>query len=156
MLRLTAALLSTLVAPMAAQSDEQQIREARARSNAAIAAHDIDGIAAVWMEDVHVVTSTGTGAVGRCVNRARFADQFRNRPDVIYVRTPESIQIFEPWGVASERGTWQGSWTQQDGVTRIGGNYQVQWRKIDGVWLIQAELYVPTECSGSSWCREHP
>jgi hypothetical protein len=30
------------------------------------------------------------------------------------------------------------------------------WRKIDGQWLIQAELYVPTHCSGSKYCDRRP
>jgi ketosteroid isomerase-like protein len=39
------------------QSTEgQQIREARARSNQAIAAHDFAAIARAWMQDVRVVS----------------------------------------------------------------------------------------------------
>jgi hypothetical protein len=60
------------------------------------------------------------------------------------------------WDVASERGTWAGQWTQADGVTRIGGTYQAQWRKVNGEWLLQGELFVPTHCTGSSWCTRHP
>src|SRR6187455_642605 len=37
-------------------ADEQMIRAARARSNAAIAAHDLAAIAGEWMPDVHVVS----------------------------------------------------------------------------------------------------
>jgi ketosteroid isomerase-like protein len=36
-------------------TDEDLIRAARGRSNAAIAAHDPAAIASVWLEDVHVV-----------------------------------------------------------------------------------------------------
>jgi uncharacterized protein (TIGR02246 family) len=140
----------------AQSSDEQLIRAARARSNAAIAAHDLEGLSSVWMDNVHVVTSTGASNAGRAANRASFAAHFQERPDVRYVRTPESVQVFAAWNVASEQGRWTGSWTQADGVTRIGGTYLAQWRKIDGVWLIQAELFVPTECGGSSYCNSHP
>jgi hypothetical protein len=43
---------SSAAAPAAMQrSDEQLIRAARIRSNGAIAAHDLAGIAAVWMDE---------------------------------------------------------------------------------------------------------
>ena len=141
---------------LSAQSHEQSIRQARARSNAAIAAHDLDGLTRVWMSNVHVVTSTGAQTAGRDANRASFAAHFRDRPDVVYVRTPDSVEVFEAWEVASERGNWTGQWTQSDGVTRIGGTYLAQWRRVNGEWLIQAELFVPTSCAGSSYCGKHP
>ena len=137
-------------------SDEQQIRAARARSNAAIAAHDPAAIAGVWLDDVHVVSSTGAQTAGRDANRQRMAQQFAAHPDTIYVRTPGTIDIYAPWTVASERGAWSGGWTESDGAMQIGGTYLAQWRKIRGEWLIQAELFVPTHCSGSAYCSRHP
>jgi ketosteroid isomerase-like protein len=70
----------------AMQTDEQLIRTARERSNAAIAKHDLTGIAAEWMEDVNVVSSTSAQTAGKNANRDRMAAQFKNRPDTIYVR----------------------------------------------------------------------
>jgi ketosteroid isomerase-like protein len=136
--------------------DERLIRETRARSNAAIAAHDLAGIARAWMPDVHIVTSTSAQAAGTQVNQQRMARQFENRPDTIYVRTTRSVEVFAPWSVASERGEWIGRWTEPDGKLEIGGTYQAQWRKIDGQWLIQAELYVPAQCRGSKYCQQRP
>jgi ketosteroid isomerase-like protein len=137
-------------------ADEQMIREARARSNAAIAAHDPVAIGRVWMENVHVVTSTSVQAAGRELNRQRMARQFANRPDTIYIRRPVAIDVFPQWAVASERGEWTGRWTEPDGALVIEGTYLVQWRKVDGQWLIQAELYVPTRCSGGNYCNQRP
>ena len=137
-------------------SDEQLIRAARARSNAAIAKKDVAGIARVWMDNVHVVSSTGAQTAGRRANQQRFVEQFKNRPDTIYVRTPTGIEIYPAWNVAAERGEWSGRWTDADGPLTIGGTYLVQWRKINGEWLIQAELYVPTHCRGSKYCASHP
>jgi len=136
--------------------DEQLIREARARSNAAIAAHDAAGIARFWMPDVHIVTSTSSQASGREPNQQRMAQQFTNRPDTIYVRQPATVEVFAAWNVASERGEWTGRWTEPDGALEIGGSYQAQWRKVDGQWLIQAELFVPTRCKGGAYCRQRP
>jgi ketosteroid isomerase-like protein len=136
--------------------DEQLIRDARARSNAAIAAHDLAAIARVWMEDVHIVSSTSAQTAGRELNRQRMARQFTNRPDTVYVRRPTAIDVYPSWAVASERGEWTGRWTEPDGSLEIGGTYQAQWRKIDGQWLVQAELYVPTHCTGARYCRQRP
>lgn len=139
-----------------AGTDEKLIREARARSNAAIAAHDAAAIARVWMDDVHVTSSTSAQANGRAANQERMAQQFARRPDTIYVRTPAAIDVYAAWAVAAERGEWTGRWTEPDGAMEIGGTYLVQWRKIDGTWLIQSELYVPTRCKGSSYCAGRP
>jgi uncharacterized protein (TIGR02246 family) len=140
----------------AIQADDQRVRAARDQSNAAIAKHDLAGIAAVWMDDVHVVSSTSSQTAGRTANRDRMAAQFKNRPDTIYVRKPVTVEVFAPWNVASERGEWTGKWTEPDGVLEIGGTYQAQWRKIDDRWLIQAELFVPTHCKGSKYCSARP
>jgi ketosteroid isomerase-like protein len=139
-----------------AQDDVGLIREVRARSNAAIAAHDADALARTWMADFTVVTSTGETKTGREANRASFAAQFASRPDLVYVRTPSTVGVMPSWEVAAERGTWTGQWTQADGVTRIGGTYLAQWRKVNGAWLLQGELFVPTHCTGTSWCVKHP
>jgi hypothetical protein len=108
------------------------------------------------MPTVHIVTSTSAQGAGREVNAARMAQQFKRRPDTVYVRTPSAIAAFTAWDVASEQGEWTGRWTEPDGVVSIGGTYLAQWRKVDGTWLIQAELFVPTFCRGSSYCTRHP
>lgn len=136
--------------------DEQLIREARAKSNAAIRAHDPAAMARLWMDDVHVVRSTGAQVAGRGPNQQRMAQQFATRPDTIYVREPSAIDVYLPWAMASERGAWTAKWTEPDGIVDMAGTYMAQWRRIDGVWLIQAELYVPTRCSGSRYCSQRP
>jgi ketosteroid isomerase-like protein len=136
--------------------DEQLIREARAKSNAAIRAHDLAAMARLWMDDVHVVRSTGAQVAGRERNQQRMAQQFATRPDTIYVRQPSAIEVYLPWAMASERGDWTARWTEPDGTVDMAGTYMAQWRRIDGVWLIQAELYVPTRCAGSGYCSRRP
>jgi ketosteroid isomerase-like protein len=84
--------LDVLVAAQGS-TDERMIREARARSNAAIAAHDVAAIAREWMDDIHVLASTSNQTAGRDANQGRFATQFANRPDTVYVRSPHAIDI---------------------------------------------------------------
>jgi len=155
----TAVLLMASTAAIAigqSSSDEALIRAARARSNAAIAAHDPPAMARAWMDDVHVVSSTSAQTAGRAANQERMAQQFARRPDTLWVRTPATIDVYEPWAVASERGEWTGGWTEPDGKMTIGGTYLAQWRKINGQWLIQAEVFVPTRCAGSKYCSQRP
>lgn len=137
--------------------DAALIRAARAASNAAIAAHDVAGIARHWRPDVHIVTSTSAQGSGATVNGDRMTQQFARRPDTVYVRTPSSVEVFAAWQVASERGEWTGRWTEPDGVVEVAGTYLAQWRKVDGRWQIQAEVFVPTSCRGSAtYCGAHP
>ena len=137
-------------------SDEQRIREARDRSNAAIAAHDTAGMARLWMETLHVAASTSDQIAGRTENQRRFGEQFARRPDLVYVRRPTAVEVYQPWDVAAERGEWSGRWTDSSGVVEIGGSYMAQWRKVGSEWLIQAELYVPLHCNGHQYCSRRP
>jgi ketosteroid isomerase-like protein len=153
---LNVVLAALVLAARQPAADEKVIRDSRSASNAAIAKHDTSGIARFWMEDIHITTSTSAQADGKAANADRMAQQFQRRRDTIYVRTPSTVDVFTEWGVASERGEWIGRWTEPDGKVEISGTYLAQWRKIDGRWLIQAELYVPTRCSGSTYCASRP
>lgn len=146
----------TAGAPPAPQDDAAAIRAARADSNAAIARHDVPGIARHWLPTVSIVTSTGAHDDTREANAARMTAQFSRRPDTVYVRTPSAVEVFAAWDVAAERGDWTGRWTEPDGVVVIAGTYLAQWRRIDGTWRIQAEVFVPTRCAGSAYCAAHP
>ena len=70
--------------------------------------------------------------------------------------TPDDVRVFAPWGMASERGRWTGSWTDADGKIVIGGSYFAKWRKANGVWLIESETYVPETCTGGAYCTTVP
>jgi hypothetical protein len=154
---LTVFTVALLPVRASAQSpDERAIRDGRAASNAAIAKHDTAGIGAILAVNVVVVTSNSVHGIGRATNLQRFAEQFRTRPDVIYLRTPDEIRVFDPWGMASERGRWTGSWTDTDGKIRIGGSYFAKWRKQNGRWLVESETYVPETCTGGAYCRTVP
>ena len=149
-------LLAVLSTALSQTPDQELIRLARERSNTGIARHELEAIAGVWMDDVHVLSSTSVQTAGKIANRERMAAQFKNRPDTVYVRTPVAIEVYAAWDVASERGEWTGKWTEPDGVLEIGGTYQAQWRKVDGRWMIQGELFVPTHCKGSKYCQQRP
>jgi ketosteroid isomerase-like protein len=137
-------------------ADEAMIRAARARYNQAIAAHDTVAVARDWHPDIVQVTSTNARYVGRDVARAHIIQVFASRPDVVYVREPERIDVNTAWGQASESGHWTGRWTQTDGVTRVGGRYFAKWRKVEGRWMVLTEVFVQTSCSGTTYCDRSP
>jgi ketosteroid isomerase-like protein len=154
---------SLIAIPLMSQNTTNQpdrhdhaIRAARARSNAAIAAHDTAAIMREWLPDVHVVTSTSRQTAGAAANAAAMQTQFSVRPDTRWVRTPTRIDVFAPWLVASEAGEWVGTWTDPDGPVRIRGTYLAQWRQVDGQWRIQAEVFVPVACEGGAYCAQRP
>lgn len=135
---------------------ERVIRERRESSNDAIARHDTAGIARILDENVIVVTSNSAKVAGRNANVTRFAEQFQTRPDVVYRRTPMEIEVFAQWAMASERGTWTGSWTDTDGKIEIGGSYFAKWRQVNGSWRVESETYVPVRCIGGKYCSTSP
>lgn len=137
-------------------ADARAIRERRESSNAAIARHDSAGFAAILAPDIAIVASNSVHSDNREAYVARMAGQFRSRPDVVYRRTPTEVSVFAPWRMASERGTWTGSWTEPDGKLRIGGSYFAKWRQLNGTWFVESETYVPERCSGSAYCERVP
>ena len=137
-------------------ADEQQIRARRESSNAAIARHDAAGVGAVLAPDVIVVTSNSVHRQGRDANVESFAEQFRTRPGLVYRRTPDAVRVFGPWLMASESGTWTGSWTDSDGKIELTGRYFAKWRKVNDTWLIESETYVPESCTGGAYCKRMP
>ena len=134
-------------------TDEAMIRAARTRYNQAIAAHDTTAIAISWLPGYWSVTSTNAQLAGRDSARASIIRLFASRPDVVYVRTAERIDVNTSWGQAAESGQWTGRWTQTDGVTLVGGRYFAKWRKVDGRWMLLTEVFVQLSCSGSSYCN---
>jgi ketosteroid isomerase-like protein len=113
----------------------------RAASNAAIARHDVAGIARYWLPDFVQVGGNGGYKTGIDSVFAGWQKAFRLHPDVVYVRRPHHI-VLNPNGLlAWETGSWTGSW-QQGGYFHGGGNYSAMWRKKDNEWKLQAELYV--------------
>lgn len=161
---LAALVLLAAVQPRHAQSNDaaqvggakEEIRRLRELSNAAIARHDTAGIAASLATNVVVVSSTSSQTVGRDANARGFAEIFLARPDVTYRRTPDAIDVFIPWRMASERGRWTGSWSDAGGKVSIGGAYFAKWRRIGGAWRIESETYVPDHCEGGKYCAQVP
>ena len=136
--------------------DARAIRRRREESNVAIARHDSAAFASTLAPNATIVTSNSVVSQGRELYSQRMAEQFRTRSDVWYRRTPSEVKVFAPWRMASEQGTWSGSWTEPDGKVTIGGTYFAKWRQLDGMWLVESEIFVPERCTGSTYCERVP
>ena len=143
-------------APSAAD-EVQAIRDSRIAQNDAILEQDIDAIASHWERGVRSTAGTGIFVTGRDEYRRAFRDEFRNLDDVLYSRIPEiielsSVRVSDAQHMASESGTWTGSWTSPRGPTQMSGAYSAMWRKRNGRWRIRSELFVALSCTGVD-CR---
>ena len=133
-----------------------KIRSVREYSNQAIERKDTAAMASVWTTDYHIVTSRNFEVMGRIANRDRFFNEFVSKPDVIYVRMPVTIEVFDKWNMASETGTWIGHWTEQGTLVELSGSYFAKWHRLNGTWRIRAEVFVPLKCVGGDFCNESP
>ena len=124
--------------------DASAIRAVRLASNDAIEAQDAAAVATSWTDDIQVIISSGSHLDGKETYRGAFESVFGNTPGTVFVRTPETIEVADIGVIASERGTWTGTYPDAD-VTSRTGTYLAYWKKVDGEWLISAELYVPLE-----------
>ena len=143
-----ALLLSAGPAGSQGASDVSAIRAARAASNEAIARHDAEAIVSRFDSEYQITTSLGQMSQGADGEIESWKRLFSQRPDVVYVRTPEDVEVSRKYPLASEAGTWLGTWTTGEGPVRTGGNFMAMWRKVDGEWKIRAELFVALYCNG--------
>jgi uncharacterized protein (TIGR02246 family) len=130
-------------------ADASAIRAVRARSNRAIAEHDMAGFTPAFAEDAVFVWSNGSTAVGKAGLTQFFARDFADPAFDRYVRTPERVAVAANGVRAVEHGTWTALKHDASGQTRYGGDYSAHWVRKDGSWKIQGELYVKLRCEGS-------
>ena len=129
-------------------SDSDQIRNARDQYNDAIARHDVQAIMTFHDDEYQITTSLGQLIQGRDEEAASWQELFSIRQDVLYVRTPETIEVSDAYPLAAETGTWVGTWSTPDGGVRTGGHYSAMWRQVDGEWKVRSELFVALYCEG--------
>jgi ketosteroid isomerase-like protein len=117
------------------------VKAARAESNAAIAAHDDFKVSALVDRDVVVVIGAESVISERKNLRAEFASQFRRSADLLYVRTPDKIDVSEDLAEVTEHGHWTGSWSAEGKKISSEGSYMAVWHKVADKWLTKAEMY---------------
>jgi ketosteroid isomerase-like protein len=142
------------IALVSAPRDETIVRDSRAASNEALAAHNGAAFAQVLKEDATVVAASGKVIQGRAVIQEEIESRWKSQPDLVFVRTPTSIEISRSDSAASERGSWSGHATTPAGPADRRGDYLAVWRKTTSSaglpsWTIAAEVFVALDCTGA-------
>jgi len=129
-------------------ADARAVREARIAQNRAIAAGDIDRVAAFWTDDVEIRRGLGQLVLGPAAYRALFVPTGNRDSAFVYQREPTSIEVSPRWPLAYESGTWAAHIGRTNGPVVIRGRYSAQWVKRADHWLIRGEVYVALTCAG--------
>ncbi|HEX3578992.1 MAG TPA: nuclear transport factor 2 family protein [Thermoanaerobaculia bacterium] len=142
------------IALVSTPRDETIIRDSRVASNAALASHDGAAFAQLLKDDATVVSASGKVVQGRAENQKEIESRWKAQPDLVFVRTPTSIEISRSDLAASERGTWTGHVTTPSGPSDTRGDYLAVWRKTTTSaalpsWTIAAEVFIRLDCTGS-------
>jgi ketosteroid isomerase-like protein len=134
--------------------DVAAIKALRARSNAAIAAHDVSRLKPLQTADYTILP----GSLGKPLAwpelETRLSQTFKDATFVTYLRTPRRIVIGSSRKRAAETGTWLGTWRKKDGEMRLSGVYQAVWVPRPEGWRLQNESFVTLRCTGSRSCAD--
>jgi len=122
---------------------DDRILAAREAINRAIAARDVDGIAAHFLPNYFVVTPRSKHCIGREASTNSWADVFARDPKATYSRTPEQIHVNDGWGMAQEHGRWTATISAKAGLLELAGVYAAKWQMADGEWRLEAEIFTP-------------
>ncbi|MDB4893515.1 MAG: hypothetical protein JWL61_5370 [Gemmatimonadetes bacterium] len=145
--------LTKAIEAIATDTPVSDIREVRARSNRAIAAHDLEGVVVTLTPDVVVTTGNGGVLVGRDTVRSAFRRNFADTTFIDFLRTPDSITVSTARPtMAAEQGHWLGRYHTANGMEDIGGVYLAMWRRTTEGWRIRSELFISLTCHGPRMC----
>lgn len=158
MRRLAAVLVvyGVCVGSLDGQAPVERIRTLRDQSNAAIALHDVAGVVSSLDAEYQITIGSGALYNDRAAEPDAWAAEFARAEDLVYVRTPESIELDSSGARAAEVGVWSGSWTTPQGSETSGGRYAAHWVLIEGDWKLRAELFVTLRCNGAGCLPANP
>lgn len=131
------------------QMPVDDVRSLRQQSNAAIARHDAEAVVSFLDSDYQITVGSGGVFHGRAAELEGWRAEFARAADLVYVRTPESVEVSTSGDRAAEIGVWKGSWTTPNGPHRLRGRYAAHWVNVGGSWKIRSELFVTLSCEGA-------
>lgn len=137
-------------------NDQLTIFNIRADNNDAIARHDAGSVATPYLDNFFILTSTNGFFEGKEEVQGIYQSVFDSRTDVIFIRTPNQVQVNTDWNMASEFGEWTGYWVVEGEEINVSGDYYAKWHKVNGSWLLRNEIYTQFNCSGDSVCSNKP
>jgi ketosteroid isomerase-like protein len=121
----------------------REIRALRAASNRAIAARDLNAVAATLDDDFVVIIGDGT-LLNRAAYIEAFAHTFAQPFPIRYERIPDTIDLSASLPLAAEHGHWIGiqSGSLPEGNVVFSGTYTAMWRHSSADWKLRSELFV--------------
>ncbi|EED33693.1 conserved hypothetical protein [gamma proteobacterium NOR5-3] len=145
--------MAAVVASVGAFSSEQDSRctaqvlqNARDTFNQAIQSNDLDAMAKLLDPDVVLVTGTDSDQfIGRDRQLKLWGSDAEDPNRLTYLRESTEVSLSPLHPIAMELGLWTGSSADGD---EVGGEYSAKWRCENGHWLLEAEIFMTTRCSG--------
>lgn len=123
-------------------SADLAIRLRRAAFNHALAEGDLAAIGPILTPNSVLVTGTDSAVIsGRKAQLAAWKSEFTARERIVYVRTPERIEVSGIEPIALEHGRWAGT-SALTGQAVASGSYTAKWRHIGQDWAIEAEIFL--------------
>lgn len=136
-------------------ASEVQIRDARARFNAAIENGDAGAMGGLFGPNYHGISGRGDPIDGAAAHIGLWRKTFRDNPGFNCQRSPEDVTVNENWGLAQESGSWVCTQTVEGNPSRYSGVFAAKWqRSTSGDWLLLSEVFTTLDCSGpEAACR---
>ena len=143
-LALFLALLLLAVAPAPAadlKADEARIRALIDEWLDAVAAKDADRTASFYAADGLLMPQGAPAAIGTAAVATAWAGLYAMK-DFSLTFAPSSITVAEAGDMAFDIGTYELSFTGEDGKKVVDhGKYVVVWKKVDGDWKAAADIF---------------
>ncbi|WOJ96996.1 nuclear transport factor 2 family protein [Congregibacter brevis] len=138
---------SASVGSIAESCTDQGVRDARTAFNVAIRDDDLDAMAGLFDEDIVLVTGTDSDLfVGRAQQLDLWRSEVGDADRLSYLREATHVEVSPLSAIALESGVWTGKATSGD---EVGGEYSAKWRCQDARWMLEAELFMTTRCTGT-------
>lgn len=122
------------------------LRGARETFNTGIQRNNLEAIARVLDRDVVLVTGTDSDQfIGRDRQIEIWASDADDPARLIYKRETTEVSLSPLYPIAMELGLWTGASPDGD---EVGGEYSAKWRCENKRWLLEAEIFMTTRCTG--------
>jgi uncharacterized protein (TIGR02246 family) len=143
-LALFLALLLLTAGPVSAadlKADEARIRALIGEWLEAVAAKDADRTAGFYAADGMMMPQGAPAAIGTGAIAKAWGGLYAMK-DFSLIFTPSSITVAEAGDMAMDIGTYELSFTGEDGKKVADhGKYVVVWKKVDGDWKAAADIF---------------
>lgn len=122
------------------------LRSARERFNQAIVSNDSRAMAGLFDPDVLLVTGTDSSQfMGRDTQIALWQSDIGDQDRLTYRRETTQLSLSPLYPIAMETGRWTGRAQNGD---ELGGEYSAKWRCDANNWMLEAEIFMTTRCTG--------